>query len=235
MLNDLEVALEVEVARAGHSTGEATTVLDSVPRRKRRLPSSRTVSVAGILIVLGAVAAALLIAGLAGDDSSRAGGGSSGGSEVEIVDASDFDPAPGDGEEHPDEVGLATDGSPNTAWSTETYGLASIEEATGGEGTGKPGVGLILDAGKPVDGRQLVIHSLQDDWQGEVYAAASGPPDDLEGWGSPIASFDGGDAEQGVDLALDQPARYYLIWVTTAANYGDGYRVEIGSVRLTGD
>ena len=32
MLADLENALEVEVARAGRSTGEATTVLDSVPR-----------------------------------------------------------------------------------------------------------------------------------------------------------------------------------------------------------
>ena len=31
MLADLENALEVEVARAGRSTGEATTVLDSVP------------------------------------------------------------------------------------------------------------------------------------------------------------------------------------------------------------
>ena len=33
MLADLENALEVEVARAGRSTGEATTVLDSVPGR----------------------------------------------------------------------------------------------------------------------------------------------------------------------------------------------------------
>ena len=58
MLADLENALEVEVARAGRSTGEATTVLDSVPRRQRLVPSRR-VSIAGILLVLAATAAAL--------------------------------------------------------------------------------------------------------------------------------------------------------------------------------
>ena len=75
MLADLEHALEVEVARAGRSTGEATTVLDSVPRRQR-LVTSRRVSIAGILLVLAATAAALLIAGLSGDDASgrRTGG-----------------------------------------------------------------------------------------------------------------------------------------------------------------
>ena len=53
MLADLEGALEVEVARAGRSTGEATTVLDSVPRRQRLL-TPRRVSIAGILLVLAA-------------------------------------------------------------------------------------------------------------------------------------------------------------------------------------
>src|SRR4029450_4864018 len=52
MLADLEAALEVEVARAGGSHGEATTVLDSVPGPRRRIVNTRNVSVAGILLVL---------------------------------------------------------------------------------------------------------------------------------------------------------------------------------------
>ena len=231
MLADLEVALEVEVARAGHSTGEATTVLDSVPRRKRGLPSSRTVSVAGILLVLAGVAAALVIAGIAGDDGKPGGGGgSAAGSEVDLVAATDFDPD-GDASEHPDEVGLAIDGNPNTVWPTETYttGPAVIDAAD------KPGVGLILDAGKPVDGATLVIDSTETGWEGEIYAAASGPPDDLAGWGEPVATFTGAEAEDGIDLALDQPARYYLVWITSLAEYEDGFRVEIGSARLTAE
>jgi serine/threonine-protein kinase len=233
MLADLQVALEVEVARAGHSTGEATTVLDSVSRRRRGLPSSRTVSVAGILLVLAAVAGALLIAGLTGDEDSRGGGAPSGGTEVEIQGAEDFDPLPGgDGDEHGEEVGLVTDGVPGTTWSTETYGLASIDDATGGA---KPGVGLILDAGEVVDGASLVIGSDETDWEGEIYVAESGPPAELEGWGEPVAPFTGAEAaEQGIELG-GVPGRYYLIWITSAAAFDDGYRVEIGSARLTAE
>src|SRR4029079_18554678 len=67
MLADLENALEVEVARTGHATGEANTALNSVSGGRRLLRRGR-VSIAGILLVLAGTAAALLIAGLSGDD-----------------------------------------------------------------------------------------------------------------------------------------------------------------------
>jgi serine/threonine-protein kinase len=234
MLADLEAALEVEVARAGHSTGEATTVLDSVPKRERRILTSRNVSLAGILLVLAGVAVALLIAGSA-DDPKRGGGGdaqaSAAGDDVSLADAVDFDPD-GDGVEHEEEVGLATDGDPGTVWPTETY-------TTGPEVTtaaNKPGVGLIIEADQEVVGTNLAISSTKADWAGEIYAAASGPPEDLAGWGQPVAEFTGQQAQEtGVDLSLAEPARFYLIWITSLASYDDGYRVEIGSVRLTGE
>ena len=37
MIDDLSTALEVEAARAGSTTGEATSVLDAVPPPKRKL------------------------------------------------------------------------------------------------------------------------------------------------------------------------------------------------------
>ena len=46
-------------------------------------------------------------------------------------------PASGDGEEHSERVADATDGDPATYWTTETYQAFS-----------KPGVGLVLDAGR---------------------------------------------------------------------------------------
>src|ERR671934_540584 len=49
MLADLEAALEVEVARSGTASGEATSVLDSVPAERRRLLPSRRGSIARIL------------------------------------------------------------------------------------------------------------------------------------------------------------------------------------------
>src|SRR4051812_42244941 len=77
MLDDLERALEVEVARAGGSHGEATTVLDSVPKRRRSI-NGRNWSVAGIVVVLMATVVALLIAALTGGGSKSSDGGPGG-------------------------------------------------------------------------------------------------------------------------------------------------------------
>ncbi len=232
MLADLENALEVEVARAGHSTGEATTVLDSVSGRQRLL-TSRRVSIAGILLVLAATAAALLIAGLSGEDKESGGGGGNGappptGSEVELTGAKDFDPEGGDGE-HPDEVKLAIDGIPNTTWQTETYTAGADISASG-----KSGVGLIVETDAAVEAQSITIGTTQGGWSADVYAAPSGPPDDLAGWGEPIGSTtDAADQEQ-IELTAIEPAQYYLIWFTTLAEADGGGRVEVSDVALNG-
>ena len=231
MLADLEAALEVEVSRAGQAGGEATTVLASVPERRRRLLTSRRVSVAGILLVLAATAAALVIAGLTGEDRER-GGGSGGeeptGTEIELQGATDFDPFGGDGE-HPEELDLAIDGNVTTAWSTETYETGPAVDASG-----KPGVGLVVEAAEPVTGESISVSSSQGGWSADIYAAAEGPPDTLEGWGEPVGSFADAEADQLITLDVAEPAAYYLIWFTSLASYDDGFRVEIESVALNG-
>ena len=59
MIDDLSTALEVEAARAGSTTGEATSVLDAVPPPKRKLSGRRRWSWAAIaLLVLVAVGGA---------------------------------------------------------------------------------------------------------------------------------------------------------------------------------
>jgi serine/threonine-protein kinase len=234
MLADLEDALEVEVARAGRSTGEATTVLESVPRRQR-LVTSRRVSIAGILLVLAATAAALLIAGLSGDDRERGGGDNPGGtggaptgSEVELTAASDFDPE-GDSEEHGEEVKLAIDGIPNTAWSTETY--------TGGPDVtlaGKSGVGLVVETAEPFQAEGISVGTAQGGWSAEVYAATEGPPDDLAGWGEPVGSISDAAESPLIELTVPEPSQYYLIWFTQLADTPDGGRVEVSDVALAG-
>jgi eukaryotic-like serine/threonine-protein kinase len=234
MLADLENALEVEVARAGHSTGEATTVLDSVAGRQRLL-TSRRVSIAGILLVLAATAAALVIAGLSGEDKQSNGGGGGGspppsGAEVELTAAKDFDPAPGDSDEHGDDVKLAIDGIPNTAWQTETYTNGPDVELS----AGKPGVGLIVETAQPVEAQSITVGTTQGGWDADVYAAASGPPADLAGWGEPIGSTTGADDQEQIELSPAEPAQYYLIWFTLLSEYDDGGRVEVSDVTLNG-
>ena len=233
MLADLENALEVEVARAGRSTGEATTVLDSVPRRQRLVPSRR-VSIAGILLVLAATAAALVIAALSGGgDKQRentSGGGSPApaGAEVELTDAQDFDPEGGDGE-HPDEVKLAIDGIPNTTWQTETYTAGPDLSLSG-----KDGVGLIVETAEPVDGQSITVGTTQGGWSADIYGAASGPPTDLAGWGEPIGSATDAAEQEQISLNPAEPAKYYLIWFTQLAEADDGGRVEVSDVALNG-
>ena len=229
MLADLENALEVEVARGGRSTGEATTVLD-IPRRQRLVPSRR-VSIAGILLVLAATAAALVIAALSGGgdkqrENTRRGGTPPGRLRGRTHRGPDFDPEGGDGE-HPDEVKLAIDGIPNTTWQTETYTAGPDLSLSG-----KDGVGLIVEAAEPVEGQSSPSAPREGGWSADIYAAAAarrptrrlGRADRRRTQRRPPAHR----------AHPNGPAKDYLIWFTNLADADDGGRVEVSDVALNG-
>jgi serine/threonine-protein kinase len=240
MLAELEGALEVEVARAGSSGGEATTVLDTVSNRKRLLPSRRA-SLAGIGLVLAATAVALLIAALTGKrdqtPTTPPGGGVASGSEIALRHAYAFDPIAGDGEN--DAIaGAAIDSNPTSAWATSTYQTSPTLADDG-----KAGVGLVVDAGKPVDARSMQISSAANGWNADIYSSASSaypqvaPPG---GWGAPVGKVSAAPTSAMVQLSDTAPARYFLIWITklhpetTTSPSGGvaGYNVQIKDVRL---
>jgi hypothetical protein len=141
----------------------------------------------------------------------------------ELRDAEDFDPPPGDGEEHSEEVAFAVDGDPTTTWSTEQYsgGLAAV---------GKDGVGVAADAGSAVKASELVVETETPGWSGEVYAANQ-PARDLAGWGDPVGSISKAANNETVPVRLSEPARYYLVWIT---DLGEGDTVELSEIRLLG-
>ncbi len=234
MLDDLERALEVEVARGGRSTGEVTTVLDSVsPGRAGRVITPRRVSIAGILLVLAATAAALLIAGISGSDRQRGGGGggnnsSTDASAVALEKATDFDPIGGDGE-LPEETGFAVDNNPTTAWVGEHYDTTDF-------GGLKDGVGIYVSTEEAVSPGSMTVRTPEPGWDAEVYAAASGPPEDLDGWGTPIGAITNGDTETNIPLEPTEDASYFLLWFTklAPASDDDRYRPEVGDVELGG-
>ena len=60
MIDDLSTALEVEAARAGSTTGEATSVLDAVPPPKRKLSGGRRWSWAAVALLIAIAAGVLL-------------------------------------------------------------------------------------------------------------------------------------------------------------------------------
>ncbi|MFA9400054.1 MAG: protein kinase, partial [Acidobacteriota bacterium] len=233
MSDDLQAALEVEAVRSGGATGEATSVLDALPPQRRPVVASQTSSRPAVIMLL----IALLIAGGAayvistgnsgggGDGGGGGRGGVSSANEIALVSASDYDPE-GDSE-HPEEASLSFDEDRNaTAWSTEIYQDPTL--------AGKSGVGLYVDAGKPVRATEMELRSPTPGWTLEVYGSNEPVPDDLTGW-TRLARVPEVEERQRVDLiAANRAYRYYLLWVSDPVETETGYSASISDVRLYG-
>jgi len=235
LIDDLSTALEVEAARAGSTTGEATSVLEAVPPAERKLSSggrwSRVAVVVLLLAAVGVLAAVLLIS------SGNGPGGGGGalkdkGKTVPLSGASDYDPQ-GDGEEDPETISLAVDGNPTgTAWSSEHY---DSETFAGTKEGADPGVGLYVTAKSTTTPSEMIIRTPTPGWDAEIFASPSGPPEEVTEWGEPVGEVADAKELEEVELHLGSPARYFLIWFNKAAPARDQegrYQVEISDVKL---
>jgi eukaryotic-like serine/threonine-protein kinase len=235
LIDDLATALEVEAARAGAATGEATSVLEAVEPTERKLAGGRGrrswLALALLVLVAGGVLAAVQ---LIGSGNSPGGGGAlkDKGSPVALTEASDYDPQ-GDGEEDPEIVSLVVDGNPSTtAWSSEHY---DDDEFAGTKEGSNPGVGLYVVARSTGRPTEMIVRSPSPGWDAEVYAVASGPPEEVSEWGEPVGSVSDAQKSEAIDLQLDSPAKYFLLWFTKAAPSSEQegrYQVEISDVKL---
>ena len=235
LIDDLSTALEVEAARAGSTTGEATSVLEAVPPAERKLGGGggrRSWLAIGLLVlVAGAVLAAVQLIGTG----SGGGGALKGkGSTVALSSASDYDPE-GDGEEDPETVSFAVDGDPTTtAWSSEHYDTDTFAGTKAGE---NPGVGLYVTAKSTTRPAEMIVKTPTPGWDAQVFAAPSGPPEQLSEWGEPVGDVVDADETEEVELHLGSPAKYFLIWFNKAAPARDQdgrYQIEISDVKLIG-
>jgi len=234
MIDDLETALEVEAARAGTTTGEATSVLGAVPPPQRKLSGRGRWSWAAIVVLLllggGALLAVQLISsGIGGGGADKGKGGT-----VSISGATDYDPQ-GDGEEVGSKVELAADGDPTgTAWETEHYD----SETFAGTKTGPdPGVGIYVTATSPATPAEMIVRGPTPGWDAQVFATPAGPPSDLSGWGEPVGEVSEAEETQEVNLDVRQPSTYFLLWFTKASKARDQegrYQVEISDIKLLG-
>jgi hypothetical protein len=231
MIDDLSTALEVEAARAGSTTGEATSVLDAVPPPKRKLPGRRRWSWAAIALLILIGGGVLLAVQLISSGGGGGGALKDKGSVVALSSATDFDPF-GDGEEDPGSVGFAVDGNPTgTAWSSEHY---DTDDFAGTKSGTDPGVGLYVTAKSPASPSEMVVDGAPG-WDARIYATASGPPEELAEWGEPIGEVSEAGERAEIELNVPAPAKYFLIWFTKAAPSLDQpgrYRLEIDDVKL---
>jgi hypothetical protein len=233
MIDDLSTALEVEAARAGSTTGEATSVLDAVPPPKRKLASGRRWSLAavlGLLLVVGAVLLVVFV--ISGGNIGGGGAGKDKGKPISITSATDYDPQ-GDGEEVGSKVELAVDGDPTgTAWETEHY----ESDTFAGTKTGPdPGVGIYVTTSTLVKPAKMQVRTPTSGWDAQAFAASEGPPEDLSGWGEPVGIAVDASANEEIDLTVTSPAKYFLLWFNKASEANDqygGYQVEISDIKL---
>ena len=120
---------------------------------------------------------------------------------VRVEALADFDPH-GDGTEHPDEVGLATDRNVATYWSTESY-----------ESFDKDGVGIVVDTGSRVALSQIVVVSDTPGFRAMILGGATRDADFVN-----VA--DEQDVGRRTTFDVDtrgEDYRYYVVWVTSVS------------------
>jgi len=131
---------------------------------------------------------------------------------VRLAGIGSYDPPPGDLSEHDAEASRATDGDPLTFWTTEQY-----------ESFDKPGVGLMLDAGRRVALTKLTIVTDLPGFSARVRAGLS--TDGRFTFRSPEQEVSG--RSTTIELQNTAPARYFVVWITALA----GDRAHVNEVR----
>ncbi len=221
LIADLEDVLALETARAGSATGEVTSVLRTLPSQTaRRVPfrvRHRVRAAALMLILLALVGGAVAWIATRTHHGTPKLAAAAPGPHLVQVDlcehcAHDYNPdaLSGPKSQNPQADELAIDGNRNTYWPTEHYYTGKL---------GKPGVGLWIDALKPVQGRKLVIYTQTPGWSGQIWATNSPPDPDVftsgpGGWAqlAQVASVQG---TQKISINAPKTGyRYYLVWIT---------------------
>jgi serine/threonine-protein kinase len=230
IVHDLEEVLAIEAARTGEATGEATTVLQSLsgdtadfaPSRLRR--PRRALAVTLLVLVLCAATGFFL--------ATRTEKGTGGPvvkkpaelGEVRLAGRAvgDYDPE-GDDKESPEATRNAIDGNVGTKWDTETY-------QGGFEGSNKSGVGLYVDAGKPINGRGLTLVTGDPGFKAAVYGSETVPAN-LRGW-TRLAPPARVNEDHTFRLRTQGRAyRYYLLWISELPEDGNAEIQELSLLK----
>ena len=83
----------------------------------------------------------------------------------------------------------------------------------------------------------MIVKTPTTGWDAQVFAVPSGPPEALPGWGDPVGEVVGASSTEEIDLELDQPSRYYLLWfnkLSEARDQEGRYQVEVSNIELLG-
>jgi serine/threonine-protein kinase len=166
------------------------------PRRRQRRRVGLLWPLLALLLILAVAALAALGAMALRDDDN--GSPAAANTPIRLTGVAAYDPD-GDGAEHDAEVGRATDGDTATYWTTETY-----QDFSGS----KPGVGLVLDAGREVEPGEITVATDTPGFKAEIRAG-----DSSEGGFRTVSDNQTVNDTTTFDLR-DARARYFLVWIT---------------------
>jgi eukaryotic-like serine/threonine-protein kinase len=210
-----EFAAELEACLAeleDEEAGDATMVIPA-----RRLHPRRQVSRWPIVVgVLALLAIAAIVVGLITLGGTNGNDTSSAGTAFPVSGLTSYDPFGPNQTEHAAAAGNITDGNPATYWATETYNDAPS--------LNKPGVGVVVDAGRVVRLSRLTIVTDTPGFTAQIEAT------NVEG-GTPEKVSDSKTTGQTTvfDITSSEPKRYYVIWITRLTS--DFHYAHVNEVR----
>jgi hypothetical protein len=130
---------------------------------------------------------------------------------------SEFDPYGDHTDPHVAEAPLAMDGDAGTAWHTQTFASARL-------GNMKPGVGLLVDLGKPQQVTSVKLSMLGNGTAVELLESSGSQPPESDKQMRPVARAAHAGANVTLHPAQPVTARYWLVWLTQLPDGGDGFR-----------
>ena len=212
-------AAELAACGAEADGAEGRTMIVPATRRGRRPaePGRRRRRAIWPLVLLG-VGLAALAGGLAGTFLlGRHGAGSNrtpppaSSGVIHLRGFTAYDPQGNPpGQEHNDQAKFATDGNPSTFWSTEHYDGARLN---------KSGVGVVLDAGRPVRPKTITVTTDTPGFTAQIRA------------GDSLGSFQPVSKSQQVGptttFKLQGGGQYFVVWITALGGFNSVHVNEV--------
>jgi serine/threonine-protein kinase len=118
---------------------------------------------------------------------------------IHLRGISGYDPYGDNHVEHDSSAPLATDGSRDTYWNTEHYNSFD-----------KQGVGVLLDAGRPVSPHRITVESQTPGFTAEIQAGNFPSGSDFHR----VSKSQAIGRETTFALDLHEPLRYFVVWIT---------------------
>jgi len=178
-------------------SGDATMVIPARTRLEPRKVSRWPIGVGALAVLaIAAIVVGLLTVGGSGGKHKAAAA-----TLFPVTGVTSYDPYGDNKTENSGQAGNITDRNGSTYWSTEQYKDAPSLD--------KPGVGVVVDAGKVVQLSRIVIDSDTPGFTAEIQATNT-----LGGTPTTISASKEVGTRTSFVLQASTPWRYYVIWIT---------------------